>query len=156
MGKVWEGNWRKRVQDRVTAKGFSSLLAWSESRPLVSYIELARELGPDDLAAVQVEELLYDEATKAGAATLHRFLRAGLARYLCEGLPPSGWDVKGTRGWSGAASGWAHWKSEVRPAYEEQAGKIWDELVARAPHGWRPTGIDDPLLVAAFESVGLG
>lgn len=158
MSKVWEGNWQARVKERVRARGFSTLSAWSDARPSGTYNDLAAELG-EDIAPFQVEYLLHEEAIKAGVGVLHRVLRAGLSRHLWRRLPSSGWDAKGTEAWSEAAGASAVWFSAIPKTLadvRDRADRVWDELAARAPRGWRPSGPDDPILVAAFEAAGLG
>jgi hypothetical protein len=157
MGRAWQGDWRGRVYDRIKAHGFSSLIAWSDAQQFASYFDLARAIGPDkDVAPAAIEDLLYEEASKLGAHALHRLMRVGLARYLLHHLPPSGWDERGTPARDAASSAYAGWWSASPKSHREAANRAWDELAARAPRGWRPTAGDDPLLVAAFESVGLG
>jgi hypothetical protein len=137
MGEAWKGNWWKRIYDRARAKGFPSLLAWTEHRPLGPYIDLAQELGPD-VCAAQLVPMRYDEAINAGTHTLQRFLRASLFRQLHERLA------------------FAYWRGQLRPAHKKLAEQIWDALEGRARRGWHPTGTNDPILLAAFESAGLG
>jgi len=37
--------------------------------------------------------------------------------------------------------------------YEQQADAVWHALKRIAPTGWIPSGIDDPIIKAAFEGV---
>ena len=69
---AWQGDWEKRIYDRVHQRDFPNLTAFSESRSTATLKQLARELAPEnDIAAVQLEQLLRQEARAAGQ--LNRF-----------------------------------------------------------------------------------
>ncbi|CAM4456747.1 Conserved uncharacterized protein [Corallococcus exiguus] len=52
--RSWQGNWRVRLYERVRERGYDSLTAFAEARPTASLVELADELGEDDIAGAQV------------------------------------------------------------------------------------------------------
>lgn len=53
-GRSWQGNWKVRLYERVRERGYDSLTAFADARPTASLVELAEELGKDDIAGVQV------------------------------------------------------------------------------------------------------
>ena len=74
-GRAWQGNLKARLYERVRERGYDSLTAFAEARPTASLVELADELGPDDIAAVQVFSGLVAEAEQSRkelSATLRR------------------------------------------------------------------------------------
>ena len=80
-GRSWEGNWRVRLYERVRERGYDSLTAFAEARPTDSLVALAEELGPDDVAGVQVFSGLLAEAERREQVT--RLVRGLLVRELC-------------------------------------------------------------------------
>lgn len=68
MGRLpsWADDWKTRLYERVEAKGYESVLAFAYSRPGVSVLDLAKELGPGDLNGKQVEQTMIAEAQHAG------------------------------------------------------------------------------------------
>jgi hypothetical protein len=54
---------------RVRERGYESLTAFAEARPTASLVELAEELGPDDVAGVQVFSGLVAEAERNNQVT---------------------------------------------------------------------------------------
>ena len=87
-GRSWEGNWKVRLYERVRERGYDSLTAFAEARPTTSLVALAEELGPDDLAGVQVFGGLLAEAKRRKQVT--RLVRSLLVRELSQRLP-NGW-----------------------------------------------------------------
>ena len=86
--RSWEGNWKVRLYERVRERGYASLTAFAEARPTASLVALAEELGPDDIAGVQVFSGLVAEAERSNQLT--RLVRGQLVRELCACLP-NGW-----------------------------------------------------------------
>ena len=68
-GRSWEGNWKVRLYERVRERGYDSLTAFAEARPTASLVALAEELGPDDIAGVQVFSGLLAEAERRKQVT---------------------------------------------------------------------------------------
>jgi len=66
-GNPWQGNWVARLCERVRERGYDSLTAFAEARPTASLVTLAEELGPDDVAGVQV----FTGAALAAGSDLH-------------------------------------------------------------------------------------
>lgn len=69
-GGAWKGNIRARLYERVRERGYDSLTAFAEARPTASLVELAEELGKDDVAGVQVFGVLVDEAERRHQLTV--------------------------------------------------------------------------------------
>ncbi|QSQ27562.1 NUDIX hydrolase [Pyxidicoccus parkwayensis] len=144
-GRSWQGNWKARLYERVRERGYSSLTAFAEARPAVPLVELAEELGEDDVAGVQVLSGLLAEAEQRRQVT--RFVRDVLVRLLSQSLP-NGWPAvmdDGNRFLVAKALG--TWSAYIPDAYGERSARARAALRANPPPpGWRPLGPDDDLL----------
>lgn len=146
----WEGNWERRIRDRVGERHFASVTAFAESRPTATLVELADELGAEDVAAVQVEALLRDEARET--SSIHRFARSMLVREVHHFFP-DGW-MRGDRVEWNRAGVWAKWVSRLGQEQKSAAERVWDSLESHVPLGWLPSGPDDPIIMQAFTEGG--
>jgi hypothetical protein len=147
-GLAWQGDWEKRIYERVHERDFSSLAAFSESRPTASLKQLARELGPEnDIAAVQLEQLLRQEARSTGR--INRFARSALVREVNEFFP-DGW-MRGDSTDFRRAGVWAKWIARLGEEHDAPADRVWHSLERAAPTGWLPSGPDDPIIVQVFK-----
>ena len=146
-GRSWEGNWTVRLYERVRERGYDSLTAFAEARPTASLVALAEELGPDDVAGVQVFSGLMAEAERRKQVT--RLVRGQLVRELWACLP-NGWPVvmdDANRFKVAKAIGrWSAYTPETHEKRVEQARAAL--RAAPPPPGWRPLGPDDELLLA--------
>lgn len=155
-GRSWQGDWDARVHERVRERGFSSLTDFADSRPLDSFIQLALELGPDDVNASQVQALLREEAEDSNTAA--RFLRSSLIRRLRERLR-SGWAEDGDSDpflseLAGAIASWATGAEGLID--EEDSDRVWQFFRhTRIPAGWLPDGPDDPIIALALADVSV-
>jgi hypothetical protein len=144
-GRSWEGNWKVRLYERVRERGYDSLTAFAEERPTASLVALAKELGEDDINAVQVFSGLVAEAERSHQLT--RLVRGQFVRELSEGLP-DGWPAvldDANRFKVARTLGlWASYTPETHQARVRQVGDAL--LVTPPPPGWRPLGPDDELL----------
>ncbi|WP_082207076.1 NUDIX hydrolase [Corallococcus macrosporus] len=144
-GRSWQGNWKSRLYARVRESGYDSLTAFADARPAVPLVDLAEELGKDDIAGVQVLSGLLAEAEQCNRVT--RFVRDVLVRVLSQTLP-KGWPSvmdDGTRFQVGKALG--SWSAYIPGTYEERADQVMAALRSNPPPpGWRPLGPDDELL----------
>ena len=144
-GHPWRGNWVVRLYERVRERGYDSLTAFAEARPSASLVALAKELGTDDVAGVQVFKGLLAEAERNHRVT--RLVRGQLVRELWECLP-NGWpamldDANSFK----VAKALGLWSSSTPTTHEERVRKAGDALMATPPPpGWRPLGPDDELL----------
>ncbi|AGC41536.1 hypothetical protein MYSTI_00177 [Myxococcus stipitatus DSM 14675] len=144
-GHAWRGNWKVRLYERVHERGYSSLTAFAEARPTASMVSLAEELGPDDVAGVQVFSGLVAEAERSHRLT--RLVRAQLVRELHSYLP-DGWptELVGDDRFKVARS-LAGWYSFTPDTHQEQVDRVSDALMANPPPpGWRPLNSEDELL----------
>jgi hypothetical protein len=133
------------MYERVRECGHDSLTAFAEARPTASLVELAEELGKDDIAGVQVFTGLVAEAERSNQLT--RLVRAQLVRELFQHLP-DGWPALLDRANRfDVAHALARWSSYTPETLEERVRQARDALLATPPPpGWRPLGPDDELL----------
>jgi hypothetical protein len=145
-GRAWEGNIKARLYERVRERGYDSLTAFAEARPTDSLVALAEELGPDDIAGVQVFSGLLAEAEQKKQVT--RLVRGQLVRELWACLP-DGWPaVLDDANRFDVAHALGAWVAFTPDPYKERADKAGDALLATPPPpGWRPLGPDDELLL---------
>jgi len=144
-GRSWVGNWKARLYERVRERGYESLTAFAEARPTASLVALAEELGPDDVAGVQVFSGLVAEAERSKKLT--RLVRGQLVRELSQHLP-DGWPaVMDDENRFKAARALAGWYSFTPEPHKERVDQVSDALMATPPPpGWRPLDPDDELL----------
>ena len=145
MSNPWEGNWKVRINERVRALGFTSLTAFAQARPTASLVELAEELGKDDIAGVQVLSGLLAEAEQR--RQVKRFERDVFVRMFTQSLP-NGWPaVLDDPNRFLVAKALARWIGYTPEEHKERARQIMMALLANPPPaGWRPLGPDDELL----------
>lgn len=154
---AWEGSWRTRLAERLSARGFSTISAFADSMPRASRLALAAELSAtaDDIAPVQVLWALLDEA-RATNTVEHR-ARDLLVRDIRADLP-DGWPPpRGTtppaarKDLVGALVNWSGGIATHLPEYESTVNTVEDALLVEdIPAGWLPSSTDDPLLVVLF------
>ena len=144
--RSWEGNVKARLYERVRERGCASLTAFAEARPTASLVALAEELGPDDIAGVQVFSGLLAEAERNNRVT--RLVRGQLVRELWACLS-NGWpalldDANRFK----VAKALGLWSSLTPTTHEERVKSAGDALLATPPpRGWLPLGPDDELLL---------
>ena len=144
-GRSWEGNWKVRLYERVRDRGYDSLTAFAEARPTASLVALAQELGPDDVAGVQVFRGLLAEAERNNQVT--RLVRGQLVRELSQHLP-GGWPaVLDDANRFTVAMALSSWLGLTPDTHKERVRQARAALRATPPPpGWRPLGSDDELL----------
>jgi hypothetical protein len=144
-GRAWEGNIKARLYERVRERGYDSLTAFAEARPTASLLALADELGPEDIAAVQVFSGLVAEAERSRKVT--RLVRGQLVRELSQRLP-NGWPaVLDDANRLKVAVALGTWFAYTPETHKERVDKAGDSLLATPPPpGWLPRGPDDELL----------
>ncbi|NPD24216.1 NUDIX hydrolase [Corallococcus sp. AB004] len=145
-GRSWEGNWKVRIHERLQERGFESLTAFADSRPAVPFVDLAEELGKDDVAGIQVLRGLLAEAERSKKVT--RFVRDVFVRHFAYSLP-DGWPaVMDDHSRFLVAKAIAYWSTDTPDTYEERINQARAILRANPPlPGWRPLGPDDELLL---------
>ncbi|MFY0582663.1 NUDIX hydrolase [Cystobacter fuscus] len=145
-GHPFQGNWVVRLYERVRERGYDSLTAFADARPAVPLHLLAKELGRDDVAGVQVLRGLLAEAERRKQVT--RFVRDVFARLWTQSVP-DGWptmldDANRFK----VAKALGSWIAYTPETHEERARRAGDALLATPPPpGWRPLGPDDELLL---------
>lgn len=144
-GRAWDGNWPARVRERVRERGYDSVTAFAEARPTASWVELADELGKDDIAGVQVYDMLVNEAVQSHKVT--RLMRGTLVRELWECLP-DGWPpTLDDSSRFKVAMALGSWIAHAPYSHTERVRQARDLFLANPPPaGWRPLGPDDELL----------
>jgi hypothetical protein len=146
--KTWSGDWHARILERVQQLGFTTVTQYAAARIGISLLDLAKELGRDDVAGEQIRSILIDEAVRTN--TIPRALRDLFVRELCYALP-DGWVYPlQDEPRSEVAGALARWKVDHQAHLDGtstfQAGQ--DLLNAELPAGWLPDGPDDPVIVA--------
>jgi hypothetical protein len=151
MSAAWQGDWNNRILDRLRAQHFSTLLEYLRQKPALPYLEVADILGIDDVAAIHVEWLHFEEAIKHS-----QFREAAidsLVREISHHLP-GGWKEE-TKGDFDTASVWADWivrlesySNNIKPI----ASAVWRELLdSKPPAGWKPLAAEDQRITLAFD-----
>lgn len=145
-GRSWKGNWVARLYERVRERGYESLTAFAEARPTASLVELAEELGKDDVAGVQVFKGLVEEAERSHRLT--RLVRSQFVRELW-GCLPDGWPaVLDDANRFQVAMALGCWSAYTPITHEKRVEQARAVLRANPPPpGWRPLGPDDALLL---------
>ncbi|NOK38885.1 NUDIX hydrolase [Corallococcus exercitus] len=145
-GRTWRGNWTARLYERVRERGYDSLTAFADARPTATLVELAEELGKDDIVGAQVLSGLFAEAERRNHVT--RFVRDVLVRMLSQSLP-QGWPtVMDDESRFAVAKALGRWGGYTPESHQERADQVMASLrAAPPPPGWRPLGPDDELLL---------
>jgi hypothetical protein len=145
-GHPFQGNWVARLYERVRERGYDSLTAFAEARPTASLVALAKELGKDDVAGVQVLRGLLAEAERRKQVT--RFVRDIFARLWSQSVP-DGWPtVLDDANRFKVAEALGRWFAYTTETHKERVDRASDALfVTPPPPGWRPLGPDDELLL---------
>jgi hypothetical protein len=148
---AWEGKWSDEMATAVRALGFPDLAQYAQSRPAMTYHQLADELGKAAqrvFAPVQVEHKLRDLASGSGELSL--FARTSLVRHLRH-LMSAGWSTKDVFSFSHAIGAWG---SRLPEKFQRQCLSVAKNIRELSPQeGWLPVGIEDPVVVRAFEDV---
>ena len=148
---AWEGDWQRRIYERVFQRDFPSVTAFADSRPTTTLKQLANDLSSDkDVAAIQLETLLRAEARKDGR--VHRFARSALVREIHEYFP-QGWMRREPADFA-RASVYAKWCSRIGEEHDAATDSVWASLKKSAPVGWLPSGPDDSIILHAFREGG--
>ena len=150
--RIWEGDWNTRVRERVRSNGSDSVLDLLDQHPCEPYFLIARRLG-NDVAAAQVARMQFEEVDGPGG--FRQAAIDALSREITEQLK-RGWGV-GKHVEFLTADVFAGWMAllEYRvgspPHILARGEAVWEELNRiDPPQGWKPTGTDDSILVAAF------
>lgn len=150
-GHSWRGDWHRRMREILAGRGFHTLTDFARSRPVATLKALADEIGVGDVAPIQVQWTLVEEARDAG--TLEECARDLLVRQLRE--VPAGWPTeRGYHPQTDVRDQLIEWQGSLREACYDNALALMTRALLDAtdiPAGWQPTGPDDPVIVAQFE-----
>lgn len=174
---AWHGDWRRRIRERISEKGFLGVGAFLASIPARPYRQVAKELG-EDIAVMQLINLQFSEGKTKDDLRLAAIdcLTRELTEWLPTGWPPeisplqsssegesnlfigspivslSEDNENGSFRLAGAYGTWITAVSQASAAMKPLAEAAWIALVnSRPPNGWLPTNIRDALLICAFE-----
>jgi hypothetical protein len=155
QGYAWRGDWKQRLADLLKARGFESVEQYAATRPASSLVDLADDLGPGDVAAVQLEWTYLDDA--ALRHSVERCARDLLVRVLHTKLP-AGWSTSRADEaaiWPriDAVSAWSSSIGSHLPRYKALVSALGDKMIDDDPFpvGWLPANADDPILVEFFK-----
>jgi hypothetical protein len=155
QGFAWRGDWKRRLQTLLSSRGFTSASEFAATRPTKSFVELAEDLGPGDVAAVQLQWSILEEAKTAG--NMEPAARGLLVRCLHD-LLPAGWDISRVDDAAvmprvQAISAWSSSISSHVPEYTGLLRAIGRTIMESDPFptGWLPADANDPLLVEFFQ-----
>ncbi|WP_043429994.1 hypothetical protein [Cystobacter fuscus] len=145
-GHPFQGNWVARLYERVRELGYDSLTAFADARPTMPLHLLAKELGKDDVAGVQVLRGLLAEAERRKQVT--RFVRDIFVRLWSQSVP-EGWPaVMDDDNLFKVAEALGSWSAYTPETHEERVKQARAALRASPPPpGWRPLGPDDEFLL---------
>jgi hypothetical protein len=152
MVAAWQGNWKKRLLDRLQGRGFATLTDYLRQKPGVPYLEIADLLGKEDVAAFHVEWLHFEEAVRHDE--FRELAIDSLVREISHHLP-DGWKEE-AKGDFNTASVWGDWivrlenySNNIKPI----ASAVWTELSnSHPPAGWKPQAAEDHRIVRAFDA----
>jgi hypothetical protein len=149
-GYAWRGDWGARLFDIVRSRGFDTLTAFAQAHPLATLGELTSLIGEGDVAPIQIQRVLIEEARESG--TLGQCAKGLLVRLLREvkaGWPPD-------RSWNSQKAVRRRiisWRVSLGDDCDEVANRMMRDLLDTLdlPAGWLPSGPDDPVITALFE-----
>jgi hypothetical protein len=151
VGSAWQGNWPRRIYDRVASKGYDTISGFAHDRPKETYLDLADELG-NDVAPIQLIDLICREYCDRD--DVEGYARDSLVRYMREEIS-DGWRVGDNFEFRRAGLA-ASWLSTMPVDYRDVADEVWTEL-CQSPklyQGWLPAGPNDEILIEVFHKAG--
>ena len=158
---AWTGDWRSRITSRLEALGCTSLCSFLQTRPHLTYDQIASELGKPlqnggiDVAAAQIQKLQFDVVD---STPTHFVLNAkdSLVRILRQHLK-KGWGC-GTRVEFQRANAKVAWIALVSDGHscrlgEQLAQRVWTILsTSEIPQDWLPFNLEDEIIQHAFDT----
>jgi hypothetical protein len=152
QGHAWRGDWQGRLTSLLRDRGYSSAREFAATAPTKSFVDLANDLGPGDVAAIQLQWRALDEAKEANEVELAA--RDLLVRNF-HAMLPTGWssDAKERRRLAGAIAAWASSVGSHLTEYKPRLAEMARAMVSEGafPIGWLPIDADDPILVEFFK-----
>lgn len=153
VGFALRQGWPDRLAAILQSRGFSSMREYADANPTRTLVQLADDLGPGDVAAIQLERVLIAGAEATG--TLEACVRDLLVRALQTVPWHKGRDWEAQRD---AVFALVDWQSCVdSPHHSAALDEVTNALLDNVdiPAGWIPTSSDDPYIVAAFAQPGV-
>jgi hypothetical protein len=153
MSEAWVGDWFQRVKHRARERGYDTVTAFADAQPTATLLELANQLGVEDVAPAQLEKVLLHEADESGK--LEHCARSLFVRSLWHRLP-EGWHAEWSEEELGPAyrraSAFVLWATALNSRFDQVTDTVWKTLLALPiPPGWLPDGPDDPYIIQAFQ-----
>lgn len=146
-GYAWRGDWQQRLAHLLATRGHNSVTSFLAAHPRRNLLDLANnELGGGDVAAVQLLWTLLAEAKAAGTDAGADCARDLLVRSIHQHFP-TGWNLDDE---TAERHAYGEWASELDRIADVDTLALWETLVERAPAGWMPQDINDPLLADVF------
>ncbi len=151
MENMENGDLKERLEMAARRLGYGCLWGLVKACPGVPYRDLATSLNAD-VVAIQVEQLVRDEALARGALAF--LAKDCFLRFFRRHLP-KGWKA-GPRGDFKTARVYSSWCGALGDDLVGDARKVWCALSTdpEVKKGWSPSGIEDRILTRAFEGVG--
>jgi hypothetical protein len=150
---AWDGDWEKRINDRIEELGYRDYRDYLRARPGRSYRDLAKELSRDEeigsIAPVQLQHLHAQSVTpaerqEAQLDSFVRFIRPALRKGWGVGIY---WDTDVL----GAMACWfVTWGEE--PQLDAFRREI---LRMNPPEGWKPDTSDDSIIHEAARRISM-
>jgi hypothetical protein len=153
MQHPWQGDWKKRILERIMSQGHSSVITFAEAHAGATFFELAKRLG-DGVAPIQVEQLISEAYYEDG--NFERYARSALVRHLRSEMP-NGWKVDNNFDFERVCA-FTDWKLRLPDDYKEATERVWGifKQVETIPKGWFPQGPDDPVITEIFRRAKFG
>ena len=143
-------SWRERLRAGLACHGYVILTQFARMHEAASWSELSELLG-GGFAPVQLQWVLEEEIKDQ--RDYDYFVRTALVRQILEDLP-DGWRATAGRDYRFTDSTWA-----TIIGGHTGAPHTWLKVARRLesrtdlPAEWLPSGVDDPVIVSAFEGV---
>ena len=147
---TWADGWLPRLLSRLESLGHPNLTSFLDANVGLPYTKAAQMLG-DDVAAIQLSGLHKREFVDA--SDIQHVVRDVMLRFTNYHIK-RGW-LRGPHYKRNQAAAVTDWILMFRDCsdLEPELNAIWDALVAQSPDtNWRPSGHDDPLVMAAFSA----
>lgn len=145
----WTSDWKKRLENRIQALGYTTVSHFAEAHPLETFETLVGLLG-ERFAPVQIRAELLREAEDAGR------LRSCAAALLLRAVHsiPGGWPIVKPSEDKNTRLILAQWAASLPDSCKSAAIGVFDALMAGhlAPPSWTPMSTSDGVIAELFAS----
>lgn len=156
-------NWRDNTRSRLRDIGCQSIAEFLAKHPGVPYVDLPEILAGNVAAPISIAKMQFEEANAKGeiraaaldcmAREINHHLKSGWA--MGKRLGPNAKSEHQRRAEFLTAGAYASWVTQVEVSDNKLrplADAVWDALEEHQPPlGWRASGAEDPIIVAAFD-----